>query len=136
MSRMTTIAPSSVTVAGGRFPDQFGQQGGSGLFNSFSVGPFSTHDHLHLPHKAAGVALSSPKAVTVCEFVVQPQRLEEATDKRDFGEKAILFEFGRPDRIVYNSSADGTLRSIEDSPKCLGIDRLGFVWIHDVCCGG
>ena len=90
-----------------------------GPFNSFSVGPFSTHDHLHLPHKAAGVALSSPKAVTVCEFVVQPQRLEEATDKRDFGEKAGLFEFGRPDRIVYNSSADGTLRSIEDSPKRL-----------------
>src|SRR5262249_6894048 len=34
--------------------------------------------------------------------------------------------------VVYDYSADGTLRSIEDSLKRLGADRLDFVWIHDV----
>jgi D-threo-aldose 1-dehydrogenase len=59
--------------------------------------------------------------------------LEEVeTGKRDFGEKAGLFSFGRPNRMVYDYSADGTLRSIEDSLKRLGMDRLDFVWIHDL----
>jgi D-threo-aldose 1-dehydrogenase len=59
--------------------------------------------------------------------------LEEVeTSKRDFGEKAGLSSFGRPNRMVYDYSADGTLRSIEDSLKRLGIDRLDFVWIHDL----
>jgi D-threo-aldose 1-dehydrogenase len=57
---------------------------------------------------------------------------ETEPGKRDFGEKAGLFEFGRPNRIIYDYSADGTLRSIEDSLNRLGIDRLDFVWIHDV----
>jgi D-threo-aldose 1-dehydrogenase len=57
---------------------------------------------------------------------------EVETGKRDFGEKAGLFEFGRPNRIIYDYSADGTLRSIEDSLHRLGVDRLDFVWIHDV----
>ena len=34
--------------------------------------------------------------------------------------------------MVYDYSADGTLRSIEDSLKRLGVDRLDFVWIHDL----
>src|SRR5262249_154359 len=41
-------------------------------------------------------------------------------------------KFGRPNRIVYDYSEDGTLRSIEASLKRLGVDRLDFVWIHDV----
>jgi D-threo-aldose 1-dehydrogenase len=57
---------------------------------------------------------------------------EVETGKRDFGEKAGLFEFGRPNRVVYDYTADGTLRSIEDSLKRLGTDRLDFVWVHDV----
>jgi D-threo-aldose 1-dehydrogenase len=57
---------------------------------------------------------------------------EVETGKRDFGGKAGLFEFGRPNRVIYDYSADGTLRSIEDSLKRLGVDRLDFVWIHDV----
>jgi D-threo-aldose 1-dehydrogenase len=57
---------------------------------------------------------------------------EVETGKRDFGEKAGLFSFGRPNRMVYDYSADGTLRSIEDSLKRLCIDRLDFVWIHDL----
>src|SRR5262249_52293997 len=34
--------------------------------------------------------------------------------------------------VVYDYSADGTLRSIEDSLNRLGVDRLDFVWIHDL----
>ncbi|WP_254509275.1 aldo/keto reductase [Anatilimnocola floriformis] len=57
---------------------------------------------------------------------------EVETGKRDFGEKSGLFEFGRPNRVVYDYSADGTLRSIDDSLKRLGVERIDFVWIHDV----
>jgi D-threo-aldose 1-dehydrogenase len=51
---------------------------------------------------------------------------------RDFGEKGGLFEFGRRNKIIYDYSEKGTLRSIDDSLKRLGIDRIDFVWIHDV----
>ena len=57
---------------------------------------------------------------------------EVETQRRDFGEKSGLFEFGRPNRIVYDYSADGALRSIEDSLKRLGVGRLDFVMIHDL----
>jgi D-threo-aldose 1-dehydrogenase len=57
---------------------------------------------------------------------------EVETGKRDFGEKTGLFSSGRPNRMVYDYSAEGTLRSIEDSLKRLGVDRLDFVWIHDL----
>ena len=57
---------------------------------------------------------------------------EVESGPRHLGEKGNLFEFGRPNRMVYDYSADGTLRSIEDSLKRLGIDRLDFVWIHDL----
>src|SRR5215813_13860094 len=51
---------------------------------------------------------------------------------QEFGEKGELFKHGRPNKIVYDYSADGVLRSIADSLKRLGVDRLDFVWIHDV----
>src|SRR5262249_27487292 len=51
---------------------------------------------------------------------------------RDFGEKSGLFEHGRPNKIVYDYSADGARRSIEDSLKRMGTDRIDFVWIHDI----
>jgi D-threo-aldose 1-dehydrogenase len=54
------------------------------------------------------------------------------TGARNFGEKGGLFEFGRPNKIVYDYSEKGALHSIEDSLKRLGVDRLDFVWIHDV----
>ena len=57
---------------------------------------------------------------------------EVDTGSRDLGEKAGLFEHGRPNRVVYDYSADGALRSIEDSLKRLGVDRLDIVWIHDI----
>ncbi len=55
----------------------------------------------------------------------------EDTAKRDLGEKGGLFEHGLPNKIVYDYSADGTLRAIEASLKRLKTDRLDIVWIHD-----
>jgi D-threo-aldose 1-dehydrogenase len=57
---------------------------------------------------------------------------EIETDGRTFGEKGGLFEFGRPNCIVYDYSEDGALRSIQDSLKRLGVDRLDFVWVDDI----
>ncbi|NVD98282.1 MULTISPECIES: aldo/keto reductase [unclassified Massilia] len=60
--------------------------------------------------------------------------LDEVEDvsARDLGEKGGLFEFGRPNRLVNDYSADATLRSIEDSLKRLRTDRLDIVWVHDI----
>ncbi|WP_420996580.1 aldo/keto reductase [Cupriavidus sp. 30B13] len=59
--------------------------------------------------------------------------LDETEDAaaRDFGEKGGLFEHGLPNKIVYDYSADGTLRAIEASLARLQTDRLDIVWIHD-----
>lgn len=54
----------------------------------------------------------------------------EAGD-RDLGEKGGLFEHGLPNRIVYDYSADGARRALEQSLERLGTDRLDYVWIHD-----
>ncbi|MDT0411205.1 MULTISPECIES: aldo/keto reductase [Streptomyces] len=60
--------------------------------------------------------------------------LDEVEDPaaRDLGEKGGLFEHGRPNKIVDDYSADATYRSIEDSLKRLGTDRLDIVWVHDI----
>ncbi|WP_224079129.1 aldo/keto reductase [Cupriavidus laharis] len=55
----------------------------------------------------------------------------EDTASRDLGEKGGLFEHGLPNKIVYDYSADGTLRAIEASLQRLKTDRLDIVWIHD-----
>lgn len=55
----------------------------------------------------------------------------EDTAARDLGEKGGLFEHGLPNKIVYDYTADGTMRSIEGSLKRLNTDRLDFVFIHD-----
>lgn len=55
----------------------------------------------------------------------------EDTTQRDLGEKGGLFEHGLPNKIVYDYSADGTLRAIEASLARLKTDRLDIVWIHD-----
>jgi D-threo-aldose 1-dehydrogenase len=57
---------------------------------------------------------------------------EIETAARDLGEKGGLFQFGRPNKIIYDYSEKGTLRSIDDSLKRLGVDRIDFVWIHDI----
>ena len=51
---------------------------------------------------------------------------------RQFGEKGDLFKSGRANRMVYDYSEKGTLKSIEDSLTRLNMDRLDFVWVHDV----
>src|SRR5262249_37399983 len=75
-------------------------------------------------HKRADYVLSSKVGRLILD--------EVDSGPRPLGEKGNLFEFGRPNRMVYDYSAEGTLRSIEDSLKRLGIDRLDFVWIHDL----
>lgn len=55
----------------------------------------------------------------------------ESTTARDLGEKGGLFEHGLPNRIVYDYTETGTLRSIEDSLERLRTDHLDYVWIHD-----
>jgi D-threo-aldose 1-dehydrogenase len=57
---------------------------------------------------------------------------ELVTGAQEFGEKGTLFEHGRKNKIVYDYSADGAKRSIEDSLKRMGVDRIDFVWIHDI----
>src|SRR6478672_1042991 len=57
---------------------------------------------------------------------------EVETGKRELGDKGGLFEFGRPNKIVYDYTERGALKSIDDSLERLGVDRLDFVWIHDI----
>ena len=52
--------------------------------------------------------------------------------KREFGEKGALFEHGHANKIAYDYSEEGTLKSIEDSCKRMGVDRIDFVWVHDI----
>jgi len=42
-----------------------------------------------------------------------------------------MFKFGRANRMVYDYSEKGALRSIEGSLNRLGVDRLDFVFVHD-----
>lgn len=51
---------------------------------------------------------------------------------QNFGEKGDLFKHGHPKKIVYDYTESGTMKSIEDSLKRMDVDRLDFVWIHDV----
>jgi D-threo-aldose 1-dehydrogenase len=57
---------------------------------------------------------------------------EVETGKRDFGEKGGLFEFALPNKIRYDYSESGTLQSLEESMKRLQVDRIDFVWVHDI----
>ncbi|MEU3570535.1 aldo/keto reductase [Kitasatospora sp. NPDC036755] len=51
---------------------------------------------------------------------------------RDLGEKGGLFEHGNPNKMLHEWTAEATERSIEDSLKRLGTDRLDIVWVHDI----
>ncbi|MCV7229814.1 aldo/keto reductase [Mycolicibacterium komossense] len=57
---------------------------------------------------------------------------EKETGRTGFGDKDGLFEFGLKNKIVYDYTAEGALKSIEASLRRLGVDRLDFVWIHDL----
>src|SRR5215467_9636205 len=60
--------------------------------------------------------------------------LDEIEDvkARDLGEKGEIFRYGRSNKIVYDYTASGTQKSIEDSLKRMNVDRIDFVWVHDV----
>lgn len=60
--------------------------------------------------------------------------LDELEDPsaRDNGEKGDVFKYGRANKVVNDYSAEGTLRSIEDSLKRLKTDHIEMVWVHDV----
>src|SRR5262249_46121430 len=75
-------------------------------------------------HKRDEYVLSTKVGrIILDEVVAAPQQ---------FGEKGDLFQFGRQNKIVYDYSADGTKRSIADSLKRMGVNRIDFVWIHDL----
>lgn len=57
---------------------------------------------------------------------------EIETDVPDFGEKGGLFEHGNPNKVLHEWTAEATERSIEQSLKRLGTDRLDIVWVHDI----
>lgn len=56
----------------------------------------------------------------------------EDVSARDNGEKGDVFKYGRANKVVNDYSADGTLRSIEDSLKRLQTDHIDIAWVHDV----
>jgi D-threo-aldose 1-dehydrogenase len=57
---------------------------------------------------------------------------EIVSGPQDFGEKGTLFEFGRKNKVIYDYTFDGAKRSIEDSLVRMGVERIDFVWIHDI----
>lgn len=57
--------------------------------------------------------------------------LEDAS-ARNLGEKGDIFKYGRPNKVVYDYSGDGTKKSIEDSLKRMSVDHIDFVWVHDI----
>jgi D-threo-aldose 1-dehydrogenase len=56
----------------------------------------------------------------------------EDVSARDLGEKAGVFSYGRPNKIVNDYSHDATLRSIEDSLKRLKTDHIEIAFVHDL----
>ncbi|MGA7806150.1 aldo/keto reductase [Bradyrhizobium sp.] len=76
-------------------------------------------------HPRAGYVLSTKVGRLILDEIEDPAA-------RDQGEKGDVFAHGLPNKIVPDYSADGTKRSIEDSLKRLGVDRIDFVWVHDI----
>jgi len=60
--------------------------------------------------------------------------LDEVEDvsARDLGEKGDIFKHGRPNKVVYDYTADGAKKSVQDSIKRMNCDHLDFVWVHDI----
>jgi D-threo-aldose 1-dehydrogenase len=56
----------------------------------------------------------------------------ENPSERDHGEKGEIFKYGLLNKIVPDYSADGTMKSIEDSLERMKIDHIDFVWVHDI----
>ena len=60
--------------------------------------------------------------------------LDEVEDAsaRDLGEKGDIFKHGRPNKVIYDYTADGAKKSVQDSIKRMNADHLDFVWVHDI----
>lgn len=56
----------------------------------------------------------------------------EDVNARDLGEKAGVFQHGRPNKMVSDYSADATLRSIEGSLNRLQTDHIEIAFVHDL----
>jgi D-threo-aldose 1-dehydrogenase len=72
------------------------------------------------------------------EFVISTKVgrviLDEIEDvsAREQGEKAGVFQYGRPNKIVNDYGHDATLRSIEDSLERLKTDHIEIAFVHDL----
>jgi D-threo-aldose 1-dehydrogenase len=75
-------------------------------------------------HKRSEYVLSSKVGRLILDELEQ--------DAQTFGEKGDLFKHGHRNKVVDDYTEQGTVRSIEDSLKRLGVDHLDIVWIHDV----
>ena len=56
----------------------------------------------------------------------------EDVSTRDLGEKAGVFQHGRPNKMASDYSGDATLRSIEGSLKRLRTDHIEIAFVHDL----
>jgi len=75
-------------------------------------------------HKRSEYRLSSKVGRLILNDIEQ--------EVQTFGEKGDLFRHGLKNRVVYDYTAEGAVRSIEDSLKRMGVEYLDFVWIHDI----
>ncbi|MEU6772425.1 aldo/keto reductase [Streptomyces sp. NPDC046759] len=83
--------------------------------------------------RLGGLLSSKPRNEFVLSTKVGRVILDEIEEgSHDLGEKGSLFEFGRPNKIVHEWTAEATERSLEGSLKRLGVDRLDIVWVHDI----
>lgn len=57
---------------------------------------------------------------------------ELETGERQFGEKGDLFANGSANKMVLDYTEKGAIQSIEDSCARMGVDRIDFVWVHDI----
>lgn len=62
--------------------------------------------------------------------LVLPELVDTST--RTFGDKGNIFKDGNTNAIRYDYTAEGTKRSIADSLERLQVDRLDYVFIHDL----
>ncbi|MFE7595385.1 aldo/keto reductase [Kitasatospora sp. NPDC057512] len=87
-----------------------------------------------LSEERLGEVLSSkPRDEYVLSTKVGRVILDELEEgERDLGEKGGLFEHGNPNKMLHVWTAEATERSVEDSLKRLGTDRLDIVWVHDI----
>ena len=62
--------------------------------------------------------------------LVLPELVDTST--RTFGDKGNIFKDGNANAIRYDYTAEGTRRSIAESLERLRVDRLDYVFIHDL----